>query len=183
MSLHGTKTEKNLEAAFSGESQARNKYTYFADKARAEGYEQVASIFEETANHEKAHARRALKFLGKIGKTDENLEAAASGEHYEWDEMYKTFEKEAREEGLDEIADFFAAVAKAEEAHEKRFRALLEDLKEDKVFKKDKDVPWKCMNCGYAKVAYEAPQVCPACAVGRRYFEKNEAYYASGRLI
>ncbi|MDW7651643.1 MAG: ferritin family protein [Bacillota bacterium] len=182
MDLKGTKTAKNLEASFAGESQARNKYTYFAEKARAEGYEQIAGIFEETANHEKAHARRSLKFLGKIGKTEENLEAAAGGEHYEWDEMYKKFEEEAREEGFEEIADFFAAVAKAEEAHEKRFLALLEDLREGKVFKKDEDVPWKCINCGYATVAYEAPQVCPACAVGRRYFEKNEAYWAKGRI-
>lgn len=177
MSLTGTKTEKNLKAAFAGESQARNKYTYYADKARAEGYEQIALIFEETANHEKAHARRAANFLGLIGKTAENLEAAAGGEHYEWDEMYKQFEAQAREEGFTEIADFFAAVAKAEEAHEKRYRSLLKELNEGQVFKKDGEVTWKCLNCGYAAVSVEAPHVCPACAVGRRYFEKNDAYF------
>lgn len=178
MSLEGTKTEQNLKAAFAGESQARNKYTYFADKARAEGYEQIATIFEETANHEKAHARRALNFLGVVKKTAENLEAAAGGEHHEWDQMYKQFEAEAREEGMNDIADFFAAVAKAEEAHEKRFRALLADLQAGKVFEKEEEVTWKCINCGYSQVSIGAPHVCPACAVGRRYFEKNEAYFA-----
>lgn len=178
MTLEGTKTEKNLKAAFTGESQARNKYTYFAEVARREGYEKIATIFEETANHEVAHARRAAKYLGMIGKTAENLEAAAGGEHYEWTDMYKQFEEEARQEGFDEIADFFAAVGKAEEAHEKRYIALLEELKEGKVFKKDEEVTWKCMNCGYAGVSVEAPKVCPACQFGQRYFEKNDAYFA-----
>jgi rubrerythrin len=159
MTLKGTKTEKNLMSSFAGESQARNKYTYFADIARKEGYEQIADIFEETANHEKAHARRSLNFLGGVGKTEENLQAAAGGEHFEWEEMYKQFEDEAREEGLAEIADFFAAVAKAEEAHEKRYLALLEDLKEGKVFKKEEEVLWKCRNCGYSESALEAPYV------------------------
>lgn len=181
MDVKGTKTEQNLKAAFAGESQARNKYTYFADTARKEGYEQIAAIFEETADHEKAHARRALGFLGAIGKTEENLEAAAGGEHYEWTEMYKQFEKEAREEGFDEIADFFSAVAKAEEAHEKRYRALLDELKQGKIFKKEEEVVWKCRNCGYSTASWEAPHVCPACAVGRRFFEKADAYYARGR--
>jgi rubrerythrin len=178
MSLEGTKTEKNLKASFAGESQARNKYTYFAEAARREGYEQIATIFEETANHEIAHARRAAKYLGVIGKTPENLEAAAGGEHFEWTDMYKQFEAEARQEGFEEIADFFVAVAKAEEAHEMRFRALLEELKAGKVFKKDDEVVWKCMNCGYAGVSIEAPKVCPACQVGQRFFERNDAYYA-----
>lgn len=179
MNLAGTKTEHNLKEAFAGESQARNKYTYFADVARKEGYEQVAAIFEETADHEKAHARRALSFLGTIGKTEENLETAAGGERYEWVEMYAGFEREAREEGFAEIADFFAAVAKAEEAHEKRYRALSAELREGKIFKKEAQVAWKCRNCGYlSAAAWEAPQVCPACAVGRRFFEKADAYYA-----
>lgn len=182
MTVKGTKTEKNLLASFAGESQARNKYTYFADTARKEGYEQIAAIFEETANHEKAHARRSLNFLGGVGKTEENLQAAAGGEHYEWEEMYKQFEDEAREEGFEEIADFFAAVAKAEEAHEKRYLALLEELKEGKVFKKEEEVSWKCRNCGYVEAAWEAPHVCPACAVGRKFFEKADAYYAKGRI-
>jgi rubrerythrin len=176
MNLEGTKTEKNLKAAFAGESQARNKYTYFADAARREGYEQIAAIFEETADHEKAHARRALNYLKAIGKTAENLEAAAGGENYEWTEMYRQFVKEAREEGFNDIADFFAAVAKAEEAHEKRFLALLDELKAGKVFKKDEEVDWKCRNCGYAAVSVEAPHVCPACAVGQRFFEKSDNY-------
>jgi rubrerythrin len=178
MSLDGTKTEKNLKASFAGESQARNKYTYFAEAARREGYEKIATIFEETANHEMAHARRAAKYLGFIGKTAENLEAGAGGEHYEWTDMYIQFEEEAREEGFTEIADFFAAVGKAEEAHEKRYRSLLEELKSGTVFKNDNEVPWKCMNCGYAHVAVEAPKVCPACQVGQRFFEKNDVYYA-----
>ena len=178
MSLKGTKTEKNLQAAFAGESQARNKYTYFADVARKEGYEKIATVFEETANHEKAHAHRAAKYLELIGKTDGNLEAAAGGEHYEWTEMYKQFEAEAREEGQGEIADFFAAVAKAEEAHENRFRSLLSELKEGKVFQDESEVPWKCMNCGYTKVSEGAPRVCPACQVGQRFFGKSEAYFA-----
>lgn len=181
MDLKGTKTEQNLKASFAGESQARNKYTYFAEVARKEGYEKIATVFEETANHEVAHARRAAKFLGLFGKTPENLEAAASGENYEWTSMYKQFEAEAREEGFTEIADFFAAVAAAEDAHEKRYRDLLAELKEGKVFKKDKDVPWKCMNCGYATVSVEAPRVCPACQVGQRFFEQDDAYYATGR--
>jgi rubrerythrin len=178
MTLDGTKTEKNLKAAFAGESQARNKYSYFADTARKEGYEQIAAIFEETASHEMAHARRALAFLGAIGKTTQNLEAAVEGEHYEWSKMYRNFENEAREEGLTEIADFFVAVAKAEEAHEKRFQALLDELKAGKIFKKEEEVLWKCRNCGYSMVSWEAPHVCPACSVGQRFFEKSAAYFA-----
>lgn len=177
MNLAGTKTEQNLKAAFAGESQARNKYTYYADVARKEGYEQIATVFEETANHEKAHARRAANFLGLIGKTEANLDAAAGGENYEWTSMYKQFEADARAEGFDEIADFFAAVAKAEEAHENRYRALLQELKDGKVFTRDEEVTWKCINCGYAAVSFEAPHVCPACQVGRRYFEKTDAYF------
>lgn len=178
MNLKGTKTEKNLQTAFAGESQARNKYTYFADVARKEGYEQIATMFEETANHEKAHAHRAAKYLELVGKTEQNLDAAAGGENYEWTEMYKEFEASAREEGLDEIADFFVAVAKAEEAHENRFRALLSELKEGTVFKQESEVPWKCMNCGYTEVSEGAPRVCPACQVGQRFFQKSEAYFA-----
>ncbi|MBT9139493.1 MAG: Rubrerythrin [Dehalococcoidia bacterium] len=182
MELKGTKTEQNLKSAFAGESQARNKYVYFAEAARREGYEKIAVIFEETAHHEVAHARRSAKYLGLIGSTSENLAAAAGGENYEWTSMYKQFEAEAREEGLAEIADFFAAVAAAEEAHEKRYLDLLAELQEGKNFKRDEEVPWKCLNCGYVAVSLEAPRVCPACQVGQRFFEKNEAYYAKGRL-
>ena len=183
-SLKGTKTEKNLLTAFAGESQARNRYTYFASVARKEGYEQIAAIFLETADNEKEHAEREFKLLGGgeveikasypagiIGNTRDNLKAAATGENYEWTSMYPTFAKEAREEGFDEIANVFEAIAKAERHHEKRYLALLKNVEEGKVFKRDKIVKWKCRNCGYVHEGNEAPKECPACAHPQSYYE------------
>jgi rubrerythrin len=169
--LKGTKTEANLRAAFAGESQARNKYDYYASVARKEGYQQIGAIFAETADNEKEHAKRAYKFLSGIGDTAQNLEDAIAGENYEWTDMYKKFEAEAREEGFDEIADFFKEVAEVEEAHEKRFRKLLENLKSGKVFRRDTVVKWKCRNCGYIHEGTEPPEVCPACAHPKSYYE------------
>ncbi|WP_277998202.1 rubrerythrin [Zhaonella formicivorans] len=171
MELKGTKTEANLMAAFSGESQARNKYTYFASVAKKEGYEQIAAIFAETADHEKEHAKRALKFLAGIGDTKANLQAAAQGENYEWTDMYKKFEEEARAEGFAEIADFFHEVAEVEAEHEKRFLALLKNIEQGTVFKKDREVKWRCRNCGYVHTGKEAPEICPACAHPQAYYE------------
>ncbi len=183
-SLKGTRTEKNLLTAFAGESQARNRYTYFAKQAKKEGYVQIAKIFEETAEQEKEHAKRLFKFLeggeveitaafpaGVIGTTAENLKAAAEGENYEWDKMYPEFAKVAEEEGFDEIAAVFEAIAVAEKQHEKRYKGLLKNLEEGKVFKKDQEVVWRCINCGYLHVGAEAPQLCPACAHPQAYFE------------
>jgi rubrerythrin len=169
--LKGSKTEKNLWAAFAGESQARNKYTYYASVAKKEGYEQIAAIFNETADNEKEHAKLWFKFLNGIGDTKANLKAAAAGENYEWTEMYKQFEQEAREEGFDEIADFFHEVAEVEAEHEKRYLALLKNLEEGKVFKKDEVVKWRCRNCGYVHEGKEAPEVCPACAHPQAHYE------------
>jgi rubrerythrin len=169
--LKGTKTEKNLWESFAGESQARNKYTYWASVAKKEGYEQIAAIFLDTADNEKEHAKRAFKFLNGIGTTTENLEAAANGENYEWTDMYKRMEKEAREEGFEEIADFFHEVAEVEEEHEKRYRALLENIKNDRVFKRDEEVKWHCRNCGYIHTGKEAPEECPACAHPKAFYE------------
>lgn len=177
MDLKGTKTEANLWEAFAGESQARNKYTYYASVAKKEGYEQIAAIFEETANHEKEHAKRALKFLNGIGDTKTNLKDAAAGEHYEWSEMYKKFAEEAREEGFTEIAAFFEKVATVEAEHEKRYLKLLENLEQGKVFKKDAEQRWMCRNCGYVHTGAEAPEICPACAHPKAYFQiKAENY-------
>jgi rubrerythrin len=170
-SLAGTRTEKNLWAAFAGESQARNKYTYFASVAKKAGYEQIAAIFLETADNEKEHAKRILKFLGGIGDTEANLEAAAQGENYEWTSMYREFAAVAREEGFDEIAAFFEGVARVEEEHEKRFRALMQNLKEGKVFKKEGPVRWRCRNCGHIHEGDEAPKVCPVCRHPQAFFE------------
>ncbi len=171
MELKGSKTEQNLLAAFAGESQARNKYTYFAAVAREEGFEQMAAIFLETAENEREHARREFDFIKGIGDTGANLEAAAGGESYEWTEMYPGFEHVAREEGFTEIADFFKEVAEVEEQHEKRYLALLKNLEDGAVFKKDRVVRWKCRNCGYIHEGVEAPQECPACAFPRSYYE------------
>lgn len=171
MDLKGSKTEKNLWAAFAGESQARNKYTYYASVAKKEGYEQIAAIFNETADNEKEHAKLWFKFLNGIGDTKANLKAAAAGENYEWTEMYKQFEQEAREEGFDEIADFFHEVAEVEAEHEKRYLALLKNLEEGKVFKKDEVVKWRCRNCGYVHEGKEAPEKCPACAHPQAFYE------------
>ena len=171
MELKGSKTEKNLQAAFAGESQARNKYTYFASKAKKEGYEQISAIFTETAANEKEHAELWFKYLGGISTTAENLKAAAAGENEEWTDMYVRFANEAKEEGFDDIAARFAGVGAIEKEHEKRYLALLKDLEDGKVFKKDGVVIWKCRNCGHIHVGTEAPQVCPVCAHAQAYFE------------
>ncbi|MBO5287289.1 MAG: rubrerythrin family protein [Clostridia bacterium] len=178
MNLKGTKTEKNLMAAFSGESEARNKYTYYASKARKDGFIQIAKIFEETASNEKEHAKIWFKLLKDgIGATPKNLLDAASGENYEWTEMYPTFAKEAREEGFDHIAYLFEEVAKIEKEHEERYRKLLENIEGDLVFSRDDDRIWQCSNCGHIVVGKKAPEVCPVCAHPQGYFEiKAENY-------
>ena len=169
--LKGTRTEKNLREAFAGESMARNLYTYFASVAKKEGYEQMAAIFLETAENEKEHAKLWAKALGEIGDTAANLLSAAEGENYEWTSMYKEFEQVAREEGFDELADTFHEVAEVEEEHEKRYRALLANLKEGRVFKRDTEVKWQCRNCGYIHTGKEAPNLCPACAHPKAHFQ------------
>lgn len=176
--LKGTKTEKNLMAAFSGESEARNKYTYYASKAKKDGYVQIAKIFEETAANEKEHAKIWFKLLKDgIGATDANLADAASGENYEWTEMYPTFAKEAREEGFDHIAYLFEEVAKIEKEHEERYKKLLANIEGDLVFSRDNDAIWQCSNCGHIVVGKRAPEVCPVCAHPQAYFEiKAENY-------
>ncbi|HHW14584.1 MAG TPA: rubrerythrin family protein [Firmicutes bacterium] len=171
MNLKGSRTEANLKAAFAGESQARNKYTYFASQARKEGYEQIAAIFEETANNEKEHAKRLLRFLDGIGTTADNLQAAAEGEDYEWTQMYPEFEKVAREEGFTEIADFFRGVAAVEKHHEERYRTLLANVQEGHVFAKEGPKRWKCRNCGHIHEGPEAPAICPVCQHPRAFFE------------
>ena len=183
-SLKGTKTETNLITAFAGESQARNRYTYFASKAKKEGYVQIAKIFEETADQEKEHAKRFFKFLeggdvevvaafpaGVIGSTLENLKAAAAGEHHEHTEMYPGFAKVARDEGFEAVAKVFEAVSVAEKQHENRYNGLAANLESDKVFQKDDKVVWRCINCGYLHEGEEAPAACPACAHPKAYFE------------
>ncbi len=176
--LKGTKTEKNLMEAFAGESQARNKYTYFASKAKKDGYEQIAAIFQETADNEKEHAKLWFKLLNNgVPSTEENLKAAANGENFEWTDMYAKFAKEAREEGFDHIADLFEGVAKIEKEHEERYMKLLENLENGLVFSRDGDKIWKCRNCGHIHIGKEAPEVCPVCAHPRAYFEiKAENY-------
>lgn len=175
----GTKTEKNLEAAFAGESQARNKYTYFASKAKKDGYEQIAAIFEETAGNEKEHAKMWFKELhgGEVPSTEENLKAAADGENYEWTDMYVEFAKTAREEGFHELAKKFEAVAEIEKHHEERYRKLLKNIEDKKVFSKDGEAIWVCRNCGHIVVGKVAPEVCPVCNHPQSYFEiKSENY-------
>ncbi len=182
--LKGSKTEKNLLASFAGESQARNRYTYFAGQARKEGYVQIAMIFEETANQEKEHAKRFFKQLqggdvivdaafpsGVIGSTKDNLKAAASGENCEWTDIYPSFAKVAREEGFEAAAMIWDAVGKAEQQHEKRYKDLFQNLESGKVFKKDHPVKWRCINCGYVHEGAEAPASCPACAHPQAYYE------------
>jgi len=177
MDLKGTKTEANLKAAFAGESQARNKYTYFASQAKKDGYEQIAAIFEETAHNEKEHAKMWLKELNGIGNTAENLKAAADGENYEWTDMYDEFAKVAKEEGFDRIAYLFEAVGKIEKEHEERFKKLLENVEEGKVFEAGEVKIWKCRNCGHIVVGTKAPEVCPVCNHPKAYFEiKAENY-------
>ena len=183
-SLKGTKTEKNILTAFAGESQARNRYTYFAKQAKKDGYVQISNIFEETANHEKEHAKRLFKFLeggeveiqaaypaGKIGSTVENLKEAAAGENHEHQSMYPEFAKTAREEGFEEVAVAMEAIAVSEQFHENRYRTLIANIEQGKVFKKDQEVTWKCQNCGYTYKSAEAPGECPSCAHPQAHFE------------
>ena len=177
MNLKGTETEKNLWTAFAGESQARNKYTYFASKAKKEGYEQIAAIFEETANNEKEHAKMWFKLLDGIGSTPENLKAAAEGENYEWTDMYDGFAKTARKEGFAAIAKLFEGVAAIEKHHEERYRKLLKNVEDKVVFSKDGDAIWQCRNCGHIVVGKEAPAVCPVCAHPQAYFEVAKENY------
>lgn len=177
--LKGTKTEANLMTAFAGESQARNKYTYYASKAKKEGYEQIAVIFEETAGNEKEHAKMWFKLLcgGEIPDTITNLEDAANGENYEWTEMYDEFSKVAKEEGFDDIANKFKLVGAIEKEHEARYRKLLDNIKEERVFNKEESVVWVCRNCGHVHVGKTAPKVCPTCNHPQSYFEVKSLNY------
>ncbi len=179
MELKDSKTYENLMTAFAGESQARNKYTYFASKAKKEGYEQIAGIFEETANNEKEHAKMWFKLLngGDIPTTAENLKAAAEGENYEWTDMYAEFAKTAKEEGFDHIAYLFEEVAKIEKNHEERYMTLLGNVNNDLVFKKGEETVWICRNCGHVYVGNEAPKVCPVCAHPQSFFEQKAENY------
>ncbi len=173
----GTKTEENLKAAFAGESQARNKYTYFASVAKKEGFEQIAELFTKTADNEKEHAKMWFKELGELGDTAKNLEAAAQGENYEWTDMYEGFAKTADEEGFHELAAKFRGVAKIEKLHEERYRALLKNVENNEVFEKSSVKVWECRNCGHVVVGTKAPEICPVCAHPKAYFEvKNENY-------
>ena len=178
MKLEGSKTEANLMAAFAGESQARNKYTFYASKARKDGYVQIAEIFEETAKNEKEHAEIWWKLLsGGAGSTEENLKDAAEGENYEWTQMYKTFAEQAREEGFDHIATLFEMVAKIEKEHEERYRKLLGNIEKGIVFSRDGDTVWLCSNCGHIHIGKAAPEICPVCAHARAFFKiKPENY-------
>lgn len=190
MGLKGSQTERNLLTAFAGESQARNRYTFFASQAVKEGYQQIAAIFTETADNEKEHAKRFFKFLeggdveisgifpaGVIGKTADNLMAAAAGEREEWGVIYPAFAETARKEGFDEIAKVFEEIAEVEEHHERRYLKLLKNIQDGTVFKKDKPVAWKCRNCGYIHEGAEAPMVCPACAHPQAYYELHVENY------
>ena len=177
MELKGSKTEQNLMTAFAGESQARNKYTYFASVARKEGYEQIAAIFEQTANNEKEHAKMWFKALGELGNTAQNLLAAAEGENYEWTDMYDTFAKEAEEEGFTRLAYQFRAVAAIEKSHEERYRALLNNVEMQQVFEKAEETIWECRNCGHLVMGKKAPEVCPVCVHPKSYFEVRKENY------
>jgi rubrerythrin len=190
MSLKGTETEKNLLKAFAGESQARNKYTYFASVAKNEGYEQISAIFLETADNEKEHAKRFFKFLeggmleltvsypaGRIGTTIDNLSGAAGGEHEEWSILYPAFAKTARKEGFEDVAVCFEEVSVAEKAHEERYTKLLGNIQDSQVYSKKTSVVWKCRNCGYVKEGKSAPDLCPACLHAKKYFEIKEENY------
>ena len=177
MELKGSKTEQNLMTAFAGESQARNKYTYFASVARKEGYEQIAAIFEQTANNEKEHAKMWFKALGELGNTAQNLLAAAEGENYEWTDMYDTFAKEAEEEGFTRLAYQFRAVAAIEKSHEERYRALLNNVEMQQVFEKAEQTMWECRNCGHLVIGKKAPQVCPVCVHPQSFFEVRKENY------
>lgn len=175
--LKGTKTLENLMAAFAGESQARNKYTYYASKAKKEGYEQIAELFTETANQEKEHAKIWFKLFHGIGDTMENLKDAAQGENDEWTDMYPRMAKEAREEGFDEIADLFEGVAAVEKVHEEKYRKLLANIEEGIVFSRDGDRVWQCRNCGHIHMGKQAPEVCPVCNHPQAYFELKKENY------
>lgn len=177
MNLKGTKTEKNLMEAFAGESQARNKYTYFASVAKKEGYQQIAAIFEATANNEKEHAKMWFKELNGIGDTAENLESAADGENYEWTDMYEQFAKDAEAEGFTVLAKKFRLVAAVEKHHEERYRALLKNVETAQVFEKSEVKVWECRNCGHIVVGTKAPEVCPTCAHPKAYFEIHAENY------
>ena len=177
MELKGSKTEKNLQAAFAGESQARNKYTYFASVARKEGYQQIAEIFEKTANNEKEHAKLWFKALGELGDTAANLLHAAEGENYEWTDMYATFAKEAEEEGFVELAARFRAVAAIEKTHEERYRKLLNNVEMKAVFEKAGETMWECRNCGHLVIDKKAPEICPVCLHPQSYFEVRAENY------
>ncbi len=177
MELKGTKTEQNLMTAFAGESQARNKYTYFASVAKKEGYEQIAEIFLKTAENEKEHAKLWFKALGELGDTAANLAAAAAGENYEWTDMYDKFAKEAEEEGFKQLAYQFRAVAAIEKAHEERYRALLDNVQMQKVFEKGEMTMWECRNCGHLVMGMKAPAVCPVCAHPQSFFEVRKENY------
>ena len=179
MELKGSRTEKNLMEAFSGESQARNKYTYYASQAKKDGYVQISRLFEETANNEKEHAKIWFKLLhgGKLGTTEENLKDAAEGENYEWTQMYAQFAKEAREEGFNDIAFLFENVAKIEKDHEERFKKLLGNINSGRVFEKEKEVVWECANCGFSYIGEKAVEKCPVCTHPQSYFfEKAKNY-------
>ena len=179
MELKGSKTEQNLMTAFAGESQARNKYTFFASKAKKEGYEQIAAIFQETADNEKEHAKMWYKLLngGEVGTTEENLKAAAEGENYEWTDMYAEFAKTAKEEGFNRIAYLFEEVGKIEKEHEARYLKLLENVRDGKVFEAGEIKIWKCRNCGHVVIGTKAPEICPVCNHPKAYFEiKAENY-------
>lgn len=177
MSIKGTQTEKNLWEAFSGESQARNKYTYFASAARSEGYQQIMAIFLETADNEKEHAKVWAKYLGLVGTTEENLKEAAAGENYEWTDMYKKFADVAEAEGFKEIAERFREVGEVEEQHEKRYRKLLDRLQTGTAFKREEAIDWHCLNCGYIHHGKEAPKMCPACVHPQSFYQPKPDNY------
>ena len=177
MELKGSKTEKNLMTAFAGESEARNKYTYFASVAKKEGYEQISAIFLKTAENEKEHAKMWFKALGGLSDTAKNLAAAAEGENYEWTDMYATFAKEAEEEGFAELAEKFRRVGEIEKHHEERYRALLSNVEMQKVFEKSEQTMWECRNCGHLVMGRKAPEVCPVCAHPQSYFEVRAENY------
>ncbi len=177
MDLKGSKTEQNLRDAFAGESQARNKYTYFASVAKKEGYQQISAIFEETAANEKEHAKMWFKALGALGNTPENLLSAAEGENYEWTDMYAQFAKDAEEEGFFDLAEKFRKVGEIEKAHEERYRALLKNIEMQQVFEKSEETMWECRNCGHLVMGKKAPEICPVCAHPQSYFEVRKENY------
>lgn len=177
MNMKGSKTEKNLMDAFAGESMARNKYTYYASKAKKEGYEQISALFQATADNEKEHAKLWFKEFHGIGDTYENLLDAAAGEHYEWTEMYKEFAKTAREEGFNDLAAQMELIAKIEKQHEERYKQLADNIKGNKVFGKEQEIVWECRNCGHRHIGKNAPEICPACRHPKSYFEVEVKNY------